>query len=197
MKHRKFHMGMNLFWIIEIVGILTCEVLWMSIPPIEEYYTSGIHAEQIPEEANDTPMPMSIQQIDHAAGLIEAKQKEILDTMPLESLTGTQDDDLVIMAKVVHAEAGNQDAMGKRLVADVLLNRVDSSLFPDTIKEVATQKDQFSMASTYTHADMKAVKDEMDSRTDLDILWFRTTKYHTFGIPAYQYGDHYFSTLEE
>lgn len=40
------------------------------------------------------------------------------------------------LAQLVEAEAGTQGFYGKQLVADVVLNRVDSDIFPDTIHGV-------------------------------------------------------------
>ena len=57
------------------------------------------------------------------------------------------DDSLEMLAICVEAEAGNQDLMGKRLVVDVILNRVDSDKFPDDIVSVITQTNQFSSYS--------------------------------------------------
>ena len=41
-----------------------------------------------------------------------------------------------ILERIVEAEAGDQDLEGRILVANVILNRVHSKHFPDTIKEV-------------------------------------------------------------
>ena len=46
-------------------------------------------------------------------------------------------DDLNRLIKLVEAEAGNQSVKGRRGVAAVILNRIVSGGFPDTIKEVA------------------------------------------------------------
>jgi N-acetylmuramoyl-L-alanine amidase len=45
-----------------------------------------------------------------------------------------------ILEKIVEAEAGDQSVKGRMMVADVVLNRVSSKEFPDTIKEVVFQK---------------------------------------------------------
>tara|TARA_R110002020_G_scaffold107277_2_gene249261 strand:- start:153 stop:2831 length:2679 start_codon:yes stop_codon:yes gene_type:complete len=51
--------------------------------------------------------------------------------------------DLDRLIKLVEAEAGNQGDEGKRGVAAVILNRLMSGGFPNTIKEVAEQSGQF------------------------------------------------------
>lgn len=56
-------------------------------------------------------------------------------------------EDYQILLKIVEAEAGICDSRGKILVANVVLNRVNSDKFPDTIKEVVYQPSQFSPVS--------------------------------------------------
>lgn len=54
------------------------------------------------------------------------------------------DEEKELMARLVHAEAKGESYEGKVAVATVVLNRVDSERFPDTIKEVIYAKNQFS-----------------------------------------------------
>lgn len=49
------------------------------------------------------------------------------------------DEELEILQRIVEAEAGSEDEDGKLLVANVVLNRVNSSRFPDTVSEVVFQ----------------------------------------------------------
>lgn len=51
-------------------------------------------------------------------------------------ITQSEYDDLL---RIVEAEAGGEDKMGKMLVANVILNRVANENFPDTISEVIFQ----------------------------------------------------------
>lgn len=136
---------------------------------------------------------------------VEVNYYEELTTEPTKSMSDQKilinalddynDYELALMAKVVHAEAGNQDELGKRLIADVILNRLDSDKFPDTVEEVVWQENQFAMNELYTIDDLNVVKEEINNRTDDQVLFFRNNHYHTIGIPAFQYGDHYFSTM--
>lgn len=50
------------------------------------------------------------------------------------------EDELEVLQRIVEAEAGNEDEDGKLLVANVVLNRVDSDKFPETVTEVVFQK---------------------------------------------------------
>lgn len=111
--------------------------------------------------------------------------------------------ELELLACLVQAEAGNQNLYGKRLVADVVFNRVASDQFPDTITDVIYQDNQFSTVDdgalerafyTVTDDDYAAVSAELETRTDYQILYFTAGNYNDCGTPAYQYGAHYFST---
>ena len=55
--------------------------------------------------------------------------------------------DYNVLLRIVQAEAGICDDKGKILVANVILNRVRSDLFPNTITEVVYQRSQFSPVS--------------------------------------------------
>lgn len=110
-------------------------------------------------------------------------------------------DSLEILATCVEAEAGNQDFKGKRLVADVILNRVESPRFPDTIEGVISQKYQFT---TFWDGSMDAITEPSEEtfqavnmelcgeRLDDEILFFTAGDYNTYCIPVYKYQDHYF-----
>ena len=52
------------------------------------------------------------------------------------------DKDLDALQRIVEAEAGGDDQDGKLLVANVVLNRVNSETFPDTVFEVVMQREQ-------------------------------------------------------
>ena len=112
---------------------------------------------------------------------------------------GVTKEEIDLMAAI--AEAGNQGLMGKRLVVDVILNRVESDYFPDAIEKVIYQQNQFTSISDGNFDKAKsnisdesyaAVYDELLLRTDHDILYFTANNYGQYGIPAYQYQDHFF-----
>ena len=52
--------------------------------------------------------------------------------------------DYEVLQRIVEAEAGICDDKGRILVANVIINRVKSQEFPDTITGVVYQKSQFS-----------------------------------------------------
>ncbi|MBR0153456.1 MAG: cell wall hydrolase [Lachnospiraceae bacterium] len=54
------------------------------------------------------------------------------------------EDEYDLLKRIVHAEAGDQSLKGRIMVANVVLNRVASSRFPNTIRAVIYQSGQFS-----------------------------------------------------
>ena len=102
--------------------------------------------------------------------------------------------DIVMIGKVVNHEALNQSEMGQRLVIDTILNRVESDKFPNTVQEVINQPGQYCNPKEYAPQWMYSlIAQEMINRTNPDVLWYRTKKYHKFGDPIVVEGDHYFS----
>ena len=110
-------------------------------------------------------------------------------------------DDAVLIAKLVLAEAEGEPVMGKRLVIDTVLNRLDSEDFPNTVYGVVYQPYHYDPAwdgriDLFSELDdaFKLVVDEIHNRTNSEVLYFRTDKFHEFGTPMEQVGNHYFST---
>lgn len=71
-----------------------------------------------------------------------------------KTLLGIQDnitfDNLLLLAKIVHAEAGSDwlTEEHRQLVASVVINRVNSPEFPNTIHNVIYQRGQYAPAGT-------------------------------------------------
>lgn len=111
-------------------------------------------------------------------------------------------EDLILLARMVYAEAGNQPFEGKCAVADTVLNRVDDERFPNTIEGVIYSPYQYYTAGLYglenvVNTNMQecfeAVTREVHERSNNDILYFQAGSYHGFATPAFSIGDHYFS----
>lgn len=100
-----------------------------------------------------TPVYEVLQTVDRAE-LMDMRAgagNEAVQEMVLEDEVGAEtvaavytQSDLDFLAAIVYAEAGDQDFEGQRLVADVVLNRVHSPAWPNTVSEVIYQPYQFS-----------------------------------------------------
>lgn len=104
-----------------------------------------------------------------------------------------------LMAAIIFCEAGNQPYTGKVAVGAVIMNRVASSRFPNTIKGVIYQSGQFTPAMTGKLARVlasgnipsscyEAARDALNGVNPIgNALFFNT---HSGN---YKLGDHYFS----
>lgn len=113
------------------------------------------------------------------------------------------EEEITLIAKLTIAEAGNQSDYGKRLVIDTVLNRMGSPYFPDTVEGVIFQKYQFSPVwnggiDKYVPDEhiIDLVKEEINDRTNSEVVFFTAGKYGPYGIPLFQVEDHYFSKYE-
>ncbi len=123
--------------------------------------------------------------------------------------------DYEALLKIVQAEAGNEDEEGKMLVAGVVLNRVDSSTFPDTVTEVVTQHKngvyQFSPVGNGAYTNVTVSQETIDAvervlkGEDLTrgALYFASRKYadpakmqwfDTYLVRLFGHGNHEFYT---
>lgn len=68
---------------------------------------------------------------------------------PTEEVKNYNDDDLFYLAAAVCREAGGESEEIQLLVANVIINRVNSSIYPNTIYEVLTQYKQYGTMWKY------------------------------------------------
>ena len=115
--------------------------------------------------------------------------------------TTLTDEEILLMQKVVSAESRGESPEAQYTVACVILNRMESPIFPDTLEGVVRQSGQFTCVGNgiinnvpITESVEQAVAKALDNNTvDEDVLWFRSSHYHTFHNQAFKIGDLYFS----
>ena len=103
-----------------------------------------------------------------------------------------------LLASLIFCEAGNQPYEGQIAVGAVVLNRVKSSVYPNSVSEVIYQSGQFSPAMSgwlervranagYSESALQAAEDALDGSNPVgDCLYFSTGGY------GMQIGDHFF-----
>ena len=106
--------------------------------------------------------------------------------------------DSELLASLIFCEAGNQPYEGQVAVGAVVMNRVKSGAYPNTISEVIYQSGQFTPAMTgwldsvranagYTASAMQAAEEALAGSSPVgDCLYFST------GGWGMRIGDHYF-----
>lgn len=73
--------------------------------------------------------------------------RETIANLPQKTLLSrisVDRDEIILLARIIHGEARGESFKGKVAVGAVILNRVESNRFPDTIREVILQEGQFS-----------------------------------------------------
>ncbi len=112
--------------------------------------------------------------------------------------------DVTLLAATIEAEAGNQSYFGQQAVASVIMNRVKSSLFPNTIFGVISQENQFQpyrqgivdafIKRGPAEQCIQIAQAAIDGERVGDWLFFMTVpSADSFGITGYEViGDHAF-----
>ena len=113
---------------------------------------------------------------------------------------GYSGSDLDLLAALVWAEAGDQDFIGKRIVADCVLNRVRSGAWPGSVEAVIYQPGQFSVVANgrlsqgFYNADAECYEAARlalsGDHYDTQVIYF-SMYYCANGVFAYQWGDHF------
>ncbi len=142
--------------------------------------------------------------------VLESKTVEaVIGIVPgeIQSINGTDDD---LLAKIAKLEAGNQDVIGKALVVRVVMNRVENPEFPDSVKAVIYEENQFSPVRSGDFESaipdrecLEAVKMVMSDGWDESqgALYFESeskSTWHRENLKyLFEYGEHYFYTHRE
>ena len=132
----------------------------------------------------------------------------VVTYIPIEDISESSaeeiaEEDISLIALVTMAEAEGECEKGKRLVIDTILNRMDSEHFPDTAYDVIYQPYQFSsmwngrVDRCEVRDDIcQLVKEELEVRTNYDVIFFTAGCYSDYGVPMFQVEHHYFSSYE-
>lgn len=111
------------------------------------------------------------------------------------------DDEKYLIYQITFLEAGNQSMEGQRAVVEVILNRVLSDKYPDTVEGVLSQSGQFT---TWSYRNSKSHNEEQKEALQLvyeeepvltlDYLMFSRGKF-SWGRNYVKIGDHWFGTF--
>jgi N-acetylmuramoyl-L-alanine amidase len=139
-----------------------------------------------------------------------AVSKSIRTSFPV-SETGSVNDkmteepsaEIELIALLTMAEAEAECEYGKRLVIDVVLNRVDSEHFPNAIYDVIHQPNQFSPMwngridrCEVRDEISRLVMEELETRTNYEVVFFDSGGYSRYGVPMFKVENHYFSSYD-
>lgn len=119
---------------------------------------------------------------------------------------GISEEEFYFISSVVEAESDRSESLeGRILIAEVILNRVNSPSFPDTISGVLNQSGQFStVVNGHSITERTELSDEaviqaireIESGEAPEVLFFNCIGYN-FGTPYGYVDGNYFMTYEE
>lgn len=188
-----FSMTVSLIHPIETALEPTDKIVEPTVTIVEET------AEQLAESIDIQEIRVVAEEVAEAkAATVEVE--EVVE--PEEPAYSLSEEEIELLALVTMAEAEGESEYGKRLVIDTILNRADHeySYWPDTVTEVIYQKGQFTsmwngrVDRCYVREDIvQLVREELENRTNSEVLYFRTGRYSSYGTPAFKEGNHYFS----
>ena len=165
---------------------------------------TGYSEDAIFEESQDDDGSLPAkEEKDASAFIVEAVAEGELppiDDISLNSSVSIAD--YLALCQIVEAEAQSEDIYGKRLVANVVLNRTESGRYPDSIENVILDEGQFDPVGNGTYyrtvptedakyAVMTALNGENESQ---DALFFQRSPSSVWGDKTYlfRYGSHSF-----
>ena len=109
------------------------------------------------------------------------------------------DEEKEMIYKITYAESGNQEIEGQRAVIEVILNRLHSEHYPNTVEEVLSQSGQFSTWKKVKYIEyneeqveaLKMVCNEDPILDDPNYMYFNGTPFKNTQDNI-QIGDHWF-----
>ncbi len=95
--------------------------------------------------------------------------------MVLPSLTFTEDQETVLLARAVYAVARDESYEAKLAVASAALNRVDDPWHPNTLEGVLNEKHQFPIGNYYDADSLRAAHEALAGRRTLPsgVMYFQ------------------------
>lgn len=107
----------------------------------EELETAFQEEVQTGEEYVETETPVE-EAAEQPSEEIPVEEPEAEPTQAAGCGFGLEEQEYQVLLRIVEAEAGGEDTTGKMLVANVVMNRVRSGHFPNTVSEVVYQKSE-------------------------------------------------------
>lgn len=144
--------SLGLVFVISLTSMVAFAFSFVGTPADEVDSRDIIAQSMISDEANATPTATSV------ATTAPEQETEKAERSKIGSMDWDSDD-AYRLAKIAMAEAESEDTEGKALVMLVVLNRVWSDEFPDTIEDVIFQKGQFSPISNGRYDEVEPDED--------------------------------------
>lgn len=148
----------------------------------EIYYNTTVNSE--PDEVQECTLYKSNSvTTKYIVGEVELVGLAVSDLEIKEPKYSFTDKEIEVLQRLVEAECTDQDIEPKKNVCSVVINRVYSDSFPDSIKEVVFENSQFSCIGDKRYYEVKITKDTIEAVNDVvtngtttDALYFFNMK---------------------
>lgn len=140
----------NLIYLMGLMCVRSVETLKLPTQPVSQIRLelTDLETELVVEQtAEDEAVPMDDFSSELGIGIMElaVSGQRVVDydlMIQPEFVYELSEEDLEALLRIVEAEAGSEDEDGRLLVANVVLNRVNSENFPATVKDVVFQQSE-------------------------------------------------------
>lgn len=133
----------NVIFALGVLCAKEMEVIQIAAQPVNQL---KLELEQLEKLALGREYMLASKDVTLAQGLgiadIAISGQRVVDYSVVEQtlIYELTDDEMEVLLRIVEAEAGTEDEDGKLLVANVVLNRVESDRFPDNVTDVVFQQ---------------------------------------------------------
>lgn len=179
---------------------------------------AAVVVESVPESDPVTLEPVIPEIIEEEKTVVVNEVQEAIQYEPIQQVFYTpskylilwngqeiSEDDYKLLLTTVYCESGNQSFNCQYMTALCILNRVCSPLFPNTVREVAYQKNQFEVTHWkdfenygWTQQVLQAVTKAMTVNEHPDDMYYFRTHFYFKWAEAYKHdGVVYFSRQKE
>lgn len=161
-KNDKNRLKLKRFLLLTIINFTILFSLFMSFTVVanteeNEYLDKQLDNTCIANENEDVISYMALSDQEETKVIKEEKSKKANSFAEIEPVVVDEEeepenyteDDLYYLAAAVCCEAGGENEEIQLLVANVVINRVNSSFYPDTIYDVLTEYGQYGMMWEY------------------------------------------------
>lgn len=140
--YKKFALALNLFLLLTVVCTVHAQGLETDDTWFDGVLDMTVGEVQEKREENLTDEVLS--SLAEAPDVSSPERELAYDVLVNENAVFLDEGSREILCRIVEAESGTEDVEGRMLVANVVLNRVESARFPNTVKDVVFQRYQFS-----------------------------------------------------
>lgn len=137
--YKNFALALNLFLLLTVV----CTVHAKGLEADQKLYDGvlGMTVRELDEKREEDYTEEALFFLAETSDISSPERKVDYDVLVNKKTVFLDNESIEILCRIVEAESGTEDVEGRMLVANVVLNRVESRRFPNTVKEVVFQGD--------------------------------------------------------